>query len=73
MSVPSPSSLRHSEQLTPQRDRAADSTGLRTDATRWTTIRYALDSTARTVRLCAIILVAGVPPVVIALALGLHH
>jgi hypothetical protein len=29
---------------------------------RWETIRYALDSTARTVRLCAIMLVASTPP-----------
>jgi hypothetical protein len=29
---------------------------------RWETIRYALDSTARTLRLCLIVLVAGIPP-----------
>jgi hypothetical protein len=29
----------------------------------WETIRYALESNARTVRLCAIMLVASVPPV----------
>ena len=29
---------------------------------RWETIQYALDSTARTVRLCVIMLVASVPP-----------
>jgi hypothetical protein len=30
-------------------------------AGRWATIRYALDSTPRTVRLCVIFLVAGAP------------
>jgi hypothetical protein len=34
---------------------------------RWGTIRYALDSTARTLRLCAIILVSGIPPGLLAL------
>lgn len=29
---------------------------------RWETIRYALDSTPRTVRLCMIMLVASIPP-----------
>ena len=29
---------------------------------RWDAIRYALDSNARTVRLCLIVLVATVPP-----------
>ena len=29
---------------------------------RWETIRYALDSTSRTVRLCVIMLVASIPP-----------
>jgi hypothetical protein len=40
------------------RSRAAD---------RWETIRYAVDSTARTIRLCVILLVVGVPPVLIML------
>jgi hypothetical protein len=31
-------------------------------AARWETIRYALDSTIRTIRLCAILLAAGLPP-----------
>jgi hypothetical protein len=31
-------------------------------ACRWDTIRYAIDSNARTVRLCAIVLVASIPP-----------
>ncbi len=30
-------------------------------ANKWGTIRYALDSNARTVRLCLIMLVAGIP------------
>jgi hypothetical protein len=34
---------------------------------RWGTIRYALDSTARTLRLCLIMLVASVPPGLVAL------
>lgn len=33
-----------------------------TAAHRWETIRYALDSNARTVRLCVIMLVASIPP-----------
>jgi len=36
-------------------------------ANRWATIQYALDSTARTVRLCVIVLVASIPPGVLAL------
>lgn len=36
--------------------------GHRSGACRWETIQYALDSTARTVRLCVIMLVASVPP-----------
>jgi hypothetical protein len=35
-------------------------------ANKWETIRYALDSTARTVRLCIIVLVASVPPGILA-------
>lgn len=31
-------------------------------AYRWATIRYALDSTPRTARLCVIMLVASIPP-----------
>jgi hypothetical protein len=34
---------------------------------RWGTIRYALDSTARTLRLCLIMLAASVPPALLAL------
>lgn len=34
---------------------------------KWGTIQYAIDSTARTVRLCVILLVASVPPWVLAL------
>lgn len=34
---------------------------------KWETIRYAIDRTARTARLCAIMLVRGVPPGLIAL------
>ena len=36
-------------------------------ANRWRTIHYALGSTARTVRLCMIMLVAAVPPALVAL------
>lgn len=35
-------------------------------ASRWQTIRYALDSNARTLRLCLIMIVASVPPSVLA-------
>lgn len=45
----------------------------RADDDRWATIRYALDSNGRTVRLCVITLVAAAPPAVITLLLGLQH
>ena len=35
-------------------------------ACRWGTIRYALDSTPRTIRLCVIMLVASIPPELLA-------
>ena len=38
---------------------------------RWTVISSALDSTPRTVRLCAIMLAAGIPPSL--LAYMIHH
>jgi len=38
-------------------------------AHRWETIRYALESNARTARLCMIMLVAAVPPGLLALLL----
>ncbi len=53
--------------------RAPDDPGHRADSDRWATIRYALDSNGRTVRLCAITLAAVAPPAVITLLLGLHH
>jgi len=56
-----------------QRLSAAANPKCQADAGQWATIRYALDSNGRTVRLCAITLVAGVPPAVITLLLGLHH
>jgi hypothetical protein len=37
---------------------------------RWRTIRYAITSNARTVRLCVIMLIAGIPADIFAL---LHH
>lgn len=41
---------------------------------RWETIRYALDSNARTFRLCLILLVAAVSPVAAAVAaVMIHH
>jgi hypothetical protein len=36
-------------------------------ANRWTVVCYALDSTARTLRLCAIMFAIGVPPGLVAL------
>lgn len=39
---------------------------------RWETIRYALDSTSRTVRLCVIMLVVSIPPGAFTLLL-IHH
>jgi hypothetical protein len=54
MSVPIPGGPRHADRTT------------RRGGCRWETIRYALDSTSRTVRLCAILLVASIPPCVIA-------
>ena len=47
--------------------------GREVEGNRWATIRYALDSNSRTVRLCAITLVTGAPPAVITLLLGLHR
>ena len=44
----------------------------RGSSTRWDTIRYALDSNARTLRLCLILLVASIPPVVGLLELTLR-
>jgi hypothetical protein len=38
---------------------------------RWSTIRYALSSNARTLRLCVIVLVIGIPPAL--LAVLIHH
>lgn len=42
-------------------------TPLHSPAHKWETIRYALDSNVRTVRLCVIMLVASVPPGLLAL------
>jgi hypothetical protein len=39
---------------------------------RWETIRYALDSTSRTVRLCVIMLVVSTPPGALTVLL-MHH
>jgi hypothetical protein len=41
--------------------------------TRWAVISYALDSTRRTVRLCAIMLAAAIPPGLLTLLLLLRH
>jgi hypothetical protein len=73
MSVSSSDDSRHSQLPTWRRCHVADKPGHQTDAGRWGTIRYALDSTGRTARLCAITLVAGTPPAVITLLLGFHH
>jgi hypothetical protein len=44
------------------------------DARWWETVRYALDSTARTVRLCLIVLVASLSPTAgMAVAVLMHH
>ena len=60
-------------QLPTRRHSAATDSERDADAGRWATIRYALDSAGRTVRLCVITLVAGAPPALIALIVGLHH
>jgi hypothetical protein len=73
MSAPSPDDPRHKLSRSWRRYHAAADVRGQTDAGRWGTIRYALDSTGRTVRLCAITLVAGTPPAVITLLLGFHH
>jgi hypothetical protein len=72
MSVLSPGNPRANQRPT-RRPNATVNSERQADAGRWATIRYALDSNGRTVRLCAITLVAGTPPAVIMLLLGLHH
>jgi hypothetical protein len=56
-----------------RRHRTAANTGCKADHDRWATIRYALDSNARTVRLCIITVVTAVPLAVITWLLGLRH
>jgi hypothetical protein len=73
MSAPSPDGPRHNQPQAWRRRHAAAYSRRWTDAGRWATIYYALDSTGRTVRLCAITLVAATPPAVVTLLLGLHH
>jgi len=73
MCVPSPDDSRHSQSPTWRHHHTAAEAGRQTDVGRWGTIRYALDSPGRTVRLCAITLVAGTPPAVVTLLLGFHH
>ena len=72
MSVPSPDAPQRNLPRSWRRYHAAD-VRREPDGGRWGTIRYALDSTGRTVRLCAITLVAGTPPAVVTLLLGFHH
>jgi hypothetical protein len=47
----------------------------RHNSSRWGTIRYALDSTPRTIRLCVILLVAGVSTALgsVAAVVLMHH
>jgi hypothetical protein len=45
----------------------------RHDGGRWATVRYALDSNARTFRLCLILLVTAISPVAVAVAAVLIH
>jgi hypothetical protein len=45
----------------------------RHDGGRWDTVRYALDSNARTFRLCLILLATAVSPVLAAVAAVLIH
>ena len=73
MSAPCPGDPAHNRPPTLRHRRAAADPRLRADGDRWATIRYALDSNGRTVRLCVITLVAAVPPGVITLLLGFHH
>ena len=73
MNVSNPGNPRASQQSPWWRRSAAADSGRQADDGRWATIRYALESNGRTVRLCAITLVAAAPPAMIALLLGLHH
>jgi hypothetical protein len=45
----------------------------RHDGGRWETVRYALDSNARTFRLCLILLVLAISPIAAAVAVVLIH
>lgn len=47
--------------------------GARHDGGRWETVRYAVDSWARTFRLCLILLVRAISPVAAAVAVVLIH
>lgn len=72
MSQTRPGRPRHDRPPALRHRRAPDDPGHRADSDRWATIRYALDSNSRTVRLCAITLAAAAPPAVITLLMGLH-
>jgi hypothetical protein len=73
MSATCPGNQPYNRPPTLRHRRAAADRGRRADGDRWATIRYALDSNGRTVRLCVITLAAAVPPGVITLLLGFHH
>jgi len=73
MSTPCPGSPRHTRPPKMRRLHATADLGGRADGGRWATIRYALDSNGRTVRLCAITLVAAAPPAVTMFLLGFRH
>jgi hypothetical protein len=73
MSVPSPGNQRHNRPSTSGHCGAAADLGRQAEAGRWATIRYALDSKGRTLRLCVITLVAAAPPAMITLLLDFHH
>jgi len=73
MNVSSPGSPRYNQPPRWRRRDAMADSACQANAGRWATIRYALDSNSRTVRLCAITLVAAAPPAVVTLLFGLHH
>jgi hypothetical protein len=63
----------HGRQAVARSPASADKAALGDSTDRWATIRYAIDSTGRTVRLCVIMLVAWVLPAVITLLLGVRR
>jgi hypothetical protein len=73
MSTLSSGNQRHDRQSTSRPCGTTVEPRRQADTGRWSTIRYALDSNSRTVRLCVIALVTAAPPAIITLLLGFHH